>query len=159
MSKRTPATTAMEKAKKPFELLEYAYDPDAASIGLHAAQSLGLPPSQVFKTLMTMAGDEPLVAVLPSDKELSLKALAQAAGKKSAAMMKLPDAERISGYKVGGVSPLGQKKRLRTFFDASALALPFIVVNGGQRGLQIKAAPQDLIDATGGLVAAIATGD
>lgn len=156
MSKRTPATTAMDKAKKPFELLEYAYDPDAASIGLHAAQSMGLPPSQVFKTLMTLAGDEPLIAVVPSDRELNLKALAHAAGKKSVQMMKVPDAERLSGYKVGGISPLGQKKRIRTFFDESALALPFIVVNGGQRGLQIKAAPQDLIEATSGVTAALA---
>jgi ybaK/ebsC protein len=157
MSKRTPATTAMDKARKPYDLLEYDYDPDAASIGLHAARSMGLPPSQVFKTLMTLAGDEPLIAVVPSDRELNLKALAHAAGKKSVQMMKVPDAERLSGYKVGGISPLGQKKRIRTFFDESALTLPFIVVNGGQRGLQIKAAPQDLLDATGGLAAAIAT--
>jgi Cys-tRNA(Pro)/Cys-tRNA(Cys) deacylase len=159
MSRKTPATTAMDRAKKPYELLEYEYDPDAPSIGLHAAQAMGLPPSQVFKTLMTIAGDEPLIAVVPSDRELNLKALAHAAGKKSVSMMKVPDAERLSGYKVGGVSPLGQKKRLRTFFDSSALALPFIVVNGGQRGLQIKAAPQDLLDATGGVAAEIATGD
>ncbi|MCR6630988.1 MAG: Cys-tRNA(Pro) deacylase [Magnetospirillum sp.] len=157
MSKRTPATTAMDKAKKPFELLEYEYDPNAASIGLYAAESMGLPASQVFKTLMTTAGDEALIAVVPSDRELNLKALAHAAGKKSVAMMKVPDAERLSGYKVGGISPLGQKRRLRTFFDDSALALPFIVVNGGQRGLQIKAKPQDLLDATGGVAVAIAT--
>lgn len=158
MSRKTPATTAMDRAKKPYELLEYQYDPDAPSIGLHAAQSMGLPPSQVFKTLMTTAGDEALIAVVPSDHELNLKALAHAAGKKSVAMMKIPDAERLSGYKVGGVSPLGQKKRLRTFFDASALTLPFIVVNGGQRGLQIKATAVDLIEATGAMVADIATG-
>ena len=158
MSRKTPATTAMDRAKKPYELLEYQYDPDAPSIGLHAAQSMGLPPSQVFKTLMTTAGDEALIAVVPSDHELNLKALAHAAGKKSVAMMKIPDAERLSGYKVGGVSPLGQKKRLRTFFDASALALPFIVVNGGQRGLQIKATAADLIEATGAMVADIASG-
>lgn len=157
MSRKTPATTAMDRAKKTYELLEYQYDPDASSIGLHAAQSMGLPPSQVFKTLMTTAGDEALIAVVPSDHELNLKALAHAAGKKSVAMMKIPDAERLSGYKVGGVSPLGQKKRLRTFFDASALTLPFIVVNGGQRGLQIKATAADLIEATGAMVADIAT--
>lgn len=157
MSRKTPATMAMDRAKKPYELLEYHYDPEAPSIGLHAAQSMGLPPSQVFKTLMTTAGDEALIAVVPSDRELNLKALAHAAGKKSVAMMKVPDAERLSGYKVGGVSPLGQKKRLRTFFDSSALELPFIVVNGGQRGLQIKAAPQDLVEATGAGVADIAT--
>lgn len=159
MGKKTPATTAMDKAKKPYELLEYEYDPDAASIGLQAAEAMGLPAHQVFKTLMTLAGDEPLIAVVPSDHELNLKALAHAAGKKSVAMMKVPDAERLSGYKVGGISPLGQKKRIRTFFDESALTLPFIVVNGGQRGLQIKAAPQDLIDATGGATAAIASAD
>lgn len=159
MGKKTPATTAMDRAKKPYEVLEYEYDPDAASIGLQAAEAMGLPAHQVFKTLMTLAGDEPLIAVVPSDRELNLKALAHAAGKKSVAMMKVPDAERLSGYKVGGISPLGQKKRIRTFFDASALALPFIVVNGGQRGLQIKAAAQDLIDATGGVAADIATAD
>jgi len=157
MSKRTPATAAMDKAKKSFVLLEYQYDPNAASIGLHAAQAMGLPPSQVFKTLMVTAGDEALIAVVPSDHELNLKALAHVADKKSVQMMAVPDAERLSGYKVGGISPLGQKKHLRTIFDQSALLLPFIVVNGGQRGLQIKAAPLDLIDATGAIVAAIAT--
>jgi Cys-tRNA(Pro)/Cys-tRNA(Cys) deacylase len=156
MAKKTPATAAMERAGKPYEVLDYVYDPDAASIGLQAAEAMGLPPHQVFKTLMTTSGDEALVAVVPSDRELNLKALAQAAGRKSVAMMKVPEAERLSGYKVGGISPLGQKKRLRTFFDASALALPFIVVNGGQRGLQIKAAPADLIAATAAVVAEIA---
>lgn len=157
MGKKTPATTAMDRAKKPYELLEYEYDPDAASIGLQAAEAMGLPAAQVFKTLMVTAGDEPLIAVLPSDRELNLKALAHAAGKKSVTMMKVPDAERLSGYKVGGISPLGQKKRIRTFFDASALAFPFIVLNGGQRGLQIKAKPQDLMDVVQGVAAEIAT--
>ena len=157
MAKLTPATLAMEKAGKAFELLEYAYDPDAASIGLHAAQSMGLPASVVFKTLMVTAGAEVCVAVLPSDHELNLKALASAAGAKSAAMVKPADAERISGYHIGGISPLGQKKRLRCFMDDSALVLPFIVVNGGQRGLQIKAAPADLIAALSAATAKIAT--
>lgn len=157
MAKKTPATMAMDRAGKSYALLEYTYDPDAPSIGLHAANALGVPAGQVFKTLMTTAGDESLIAVVPSDRELNLKALAAAAGKKAVSMMKVPDAERLSGYKVGGVSPLGQKRRLRTFVDSSALAMPFIVVNGGQRGLQIKAAPQDLIDAAGAVVAEIAT--
>ncbi|HVI49928.1 MAG TPA: Cys-tRNA(Pro) deacylase [Candidatus Sulfotelmatobacter sp.] len=159
MGKSTRATLSMEKSGKPFSLLEYEYDPDAPSIGLHAAQSMGLPASQVFKTLMVLAGDEVCLAVVPSDHELNLKALAAAAGKKSAAMVKPADAERISGYKIGGISPLGQKKALRTFFDKSALAFAFIVVNGGQRGLQIKAAPADLIAATRGSAAAIASKD
>ncbi|MGE4278647.1 MAG: Cys-tRNA(Pro) deacylase [Magnetospirillum sp.] len=157
MAKKTPATMAMDKSGKPYELLEYDYDPNAPSIGLQAAQAMGLPPSQVFKTLMTLAGDEALVAVVPSDHELNLKALAQAAGKKSAAMMKGPDAERVTGYKIGGISPLGQKKRLRTFLDQSALGFDFIVVNGGQRGLQIKAAALDLMAATSATAAKIAT--
>lgn len=159
MGKSTRATQAMEKAGSPFDLLEYEYDPDAASIGLHAAQSMGLPPAQVFKTLMVQAGDEVCLAVVPSNHELNLKALAAAAGKKSAAMVKPADAERISGYKIGGISPLGQKKNLRTFFDDSARGFDFIVVNGGQRGLQIKAAPADLLTATKGAFAAIATRD
>ena len=158
MSRRTPATMALEKAKKPFELLRYDYDPEAPSIGLQAAQALGLAPSAVFKTLMVVAGDEPCVAIIPSDQELSLKAIAAAAGRKSAAMMRPADAERISGYHVGGISPLGQKKRLRCFLDASAADLPFLVVNGGQRGLQIKLAPADLVAATSAVVAALAAG-
>jgi Cys-tRNA(Pro)/Cys-tRNA(Cys) deacylase len=150
---------ALEKAGKRFELLTYEYDPDAPSIGLQAAEALGLEPSVVFKTLMVVAGDEPCIGIIPSDQELSLKALASAAGKKSAVMMRPADAERISGYHVGGISPLGQKKRLRCFLDASAMALPFLVVNGGQRGLQIKVAPADLVAATSAVVAALASGD
>jgi len=159
VSKRTPATMVLEKAGKRFELLTYEYDPDAPSIGLQAAEALGLAPSVVFKTLMVVAGDEPCIAIIPSDQELSLKALAAVAGKKSAVMMRPADAERISGYHVGGISPLGQKKRLRCFLDVSAMALPFLVVNGGQRGLQIKVAPADLVAATSAVVAALASGD
>lgn len=158
MSRKTPATQAMTLAQKPFELLEYDYDPDAASIGLQAAQAMGLPAHQVFKTLMVSDGTRPVVAVVPSDKELSLKALAAAAGVKSLAMMKPADAERVTGYKVGGISPLGQKKRAPVFVDASALDLDFMVVNGGQRGLQIKAKPADLIAALGAKTAAIQAG-
>lgn len=148
---------AMEKSGKPFQVLEYVYDPDAASIGLHAAAALGLPPSQVFKTLMVQTGDEAVVAIVPSDRELNLKALAGVAGKKAAAMMKGADAERISGYKIGGISPLGQKKKLRTFLDESAFGLDFIVVNGGQRGLQIKVSAADLQLVVNAVKSAIAT--
>lgn len=159
MAKKTRATQALDKAGKAYELLEYEYDPNAASIGLHAAQSMGLPAHQVFKTLMAQAGDEICIAVVPSDHELNLKALAAAAGKKSASMTKPADAERISGYHVGGISPLGQKKPLRVFLDVSAMDLPFIVVNGGQRGLQIKIAPADLVEALQAGVLALATKD
>ena len=156
MSKRTPATMALDKAKVAFEILEYRYDPDVDSIGLHTAQAMGLSPSVVFKTLMVSASDEVCLAVVPSDRELNLKALAAAAGKKSAAMIKPADAERISGYHVGGISPLGQKKRLRCFIDASATTLPFMVLNGGQRGLQVKLAPSDLVAALSAVVCPLA---
>lgn len=155
MAKRTRATLALEQAGKPFDLLEYTYDPEAGSIGLHAAQALGLPASAVFKTLMVTAGDTPCVAIIPSDRELSLKSLAGAAGKKSAVMMKPADAERISGYHVGGISPLGQRKSLPCFIDASAAVQPFIVVNGGQRGLQIKIAPSHLIETLDAVAASL----
>jgi Cys-tRNA(Pro)/Cys-tRNA(Cys) deacylase len=157
MAKGTPAATAMQRSGRPFELLEYDYDPDAASIGLQAAEALGLPPSVVFKTLMVETGAGACVAVVPSDRELNLKALAAAAGCKSAAMIRPADAERISGYCIGGISPLGQKKRLRCFIDVSASDLPFMVVNGGRRGLQIKATPSDLTQALGATVAQLAT--
>jgi Cys-tRNA(Pro)/Cys-tRNA(Cys) deacylase len=148
---------AMQKTGKPFDILEYDYDPDAPSIGLQAAQSLGLPPSMVFKTLMVMAGDEVVIALLPSDHELNMKALAAVAGCKSATMVRPDAAERISGYHVGGISPLGQKKRLRCFVDQSALGLEKMVINGGQRGLQIKAAPADLIAVLGATAAPLAS--
>jgi Cys-tRNA(Pro)/Cys-tRNA(Cys) deacylase len=159
MGKQTPATLALSKARKPFELLEYTYDPDVDSIGLHAAQSMGLPPAVVFKTLMVTAGDQVCVAVLPSNHELNLKALATAASAKSANLVKPADAERISGYHIGGISPLGQKRALRCFIDESALSLPFMVINGGRRGLQIKLAPADLVAALAATTAPIATPD
>jgi Cys-tRNA(Pro)/Cys-tRNA(Cys) deacylase len=159
MAKQTRATLALEKAGKSFEILEYHYDPDAASIGLQAAEALGLPPAMVFKTLMVTAGDEICIALLPSDRELNLKALASVSGKKAAAMLRPADAERISGYHIGGISPLGQKKALRCFVDASARDLPFMIVNGGQRGLQIKIVPADLLSALGAGTAPLASKD
>jgi Cys-tRNA(Pro)/Cys-tRNA(Cys) deacylase len=159
MAKQTPATLALDKAGAPYDLLEYTYDPHAPSIGLHAAHALGLPPAQVFKTLMVKAGDEVCLAVLPSDRELNLKALASQAGAKTASLVKPADAERLSGYHIGGISPLGQKKRLRCFLDASAADLPFLIVNGGRRGLQIKIAPAVLMAAMPMLLGPIATMD
>ena len=159
MAKKTPATVCLDKLKIAYELLEYEYDSNADSKGLAAAEAVGLPPSVVFKTLMAKAGEEILVAVVPSDKKLDMKALAHAAKAKSADMVKPQDAERISGYHVGGVSPLGQKKRLRCFIDQSAEALPFMLVNGGQRGLQIKIRPADLAKAANAQLVAIAVKD
>jgi Cys-tRNA(Pro)/Cys-tRNA(Cys) deacylase len=143
--KVTPAVRAARAAGLAFRLLEYEYDPQAGAIGLAAAEALGLEPRMVFKTLIAMLdGAEMVAVVIPSDARLNLKALAQAAGAKRAEMADPTKAERATGYVVGGISPLGQRRRLRCFIDASAEALPEMVVNGGRRGLQIAAAPGPL---------------
>lgn len=144
MAKSTPATLALEKAGIDFTLHEYEYDPNAERIGMQAAEALGVEPARLLKTLMARAGD--VVCVLaPSDREVNLKKLAHAAGAKSAAMLGAADAERITGYHVGGISAFGQKKRVRMFIEQSTLAFERIVVNGGRRGLQVELAPADLI--------------
>jgi Cys-tRNA(Pro)/Cys-tRNA(Cys) deacylase len=142
----TPAVRAMERAGLAFQLLEYDYDPSADGIGLQAAQALGRRPSTVFKTLVvTLDSGELICAIIPSDARLNLKAIASAAGAKKAELSEPKRAERTTGYVVGGISPLGQRKRLRTFLDASAPPLDEIVVNGGRRGLQIVLRPPDLV--------------
>ena len=145
MSKTTPATKVLSQAGRPFALLTYDYDPNAERVGLQAAEALGRSPSQVFKTLMAELDGKPVCAILPSDEEANMKKLAAALSGKSARMMKPTDAERLTGYKVGGISPLGQRKPMPTLLDETALLFETIVVNGGQRGLQIEIAPADLI--------------
>jgi Cys-tRNA(Pro)/Cys-tRNA(Cys) deacylase len=145
MAKGTPATVALEKAGAAFTLHEYDYDPDADSIGMQAASALGVDPARLLKTLMAKAGGETVCVLAPSDKEVSLKKLAAAAGAKDAAMLKPAEAERITGYRVGGISPFGQKKRVRVFIEAAATAHPTIIFNGGRRGLQIELPPADLV--------------
>lgn len=156
MSKTTPATSVLISAKINYELHQYAYDPDAAKVGLQAAQALGADPARVLKTLMTLVDGKPVCAVLASDREVAMKRLAAAMGGKSAQMMKPADAERITGYKVGGVSPFGQKKRAPTVVDQAALAHARVFVNGGQRGLQVELDPADLVAALDATVADIA---
>jgi Cys-tRNA(Pro)/Cys-tRNA(Cys) deacylase len=112
MSKATRATQALAKAGVSFTTHSYAYDPDAESIGMAAAAALGADPGRVLKTLMVLLDGKPACVIAPSDHEVSMKKLAAALKGKSAAMMKVPDAERISGYKVGGVSPFGQTRRV-----------------------------------------------
>jgi len=146
MAKGTPATLALEKAGIAFALHEYDYDPNAERIGMQAAEALGVEPQRLLKTLMARAGDVVCVLV-PSDREVNLKKLAAAAGAKSAAMLGVSDAERITGYKVGGISPFGQKKRLPVFIEQSALAFPKLVMNGGRRGLQVELASADVVRA------------
>jgi Cys-tRNA(Pro)/Cys-tRNA(Cys) deacylase len=145
MAKATPATLALEKAGVAFTLHEYDYDPNAERIGMQAAQALGIEPARLLKTLMARAGDTIVCVLAPSDREVNLKKLAAAAGTKSAAMLGIAEAERITGYHVGGISPFGQKKRVRVFIEQSALAFERVVVNGGRRGLQLELAPSVLV--------------
>jgi Cys-tRNA(Pro)/Cys-tRNA(Cys) deacylase len=144
MAKATPATAALAKAGIAFTLHEYDYDPNAERIGMQAAEALGVEPARLLKTLMAKAG-EVVCVLVPSDREVSLKRLAQAAGAKDAAMLKPTEAERVTGYHVGGISPFGQKKRVPVFIEAAALAEATVIVNGGKRGLQIELAPADLM--------------
>ena len=120
MSKTTRATQSLEKLGVKFTLHLYAYDPDAASIGLQAAEALGVPPARVLKTLMAEVDGKPVCAVVPSDCEVSMKKLAGAFGAKTAKMMRPADAERLTGYHVGGISPFGQKKRVPVAIEAAA---------------------------------------
>jgi len=145
MAKSTPATLALQKAKVAFDLHEYDYDPNAERIGMQAAEALGIEPARLLKTLMAKAGDEIVCVLAPSDREVNLKKLAAVAGAKHAAMLAAADAERITGYHVGGISPFGQKKRVRAFVEQAALAFPKVVCNGGRRGLQVELAPADLV--------------
>jgi Cys-tRNA(Pro)/Cys-tRNA(Cys) deacylase len=147
MALTTPATLALRRLGISFELREYEYDPNAERVGLQAAEALGEPPGRVLKTLIVQVDGKPVCIVLPSDREASMKKVAAAFGGKSAAMVPVPDAERMSGYKVGGVSPFGQKKRLPTLVEAAAADESHVYVNGGQRGLQIRLAPADLLRA------------
>jgi Cys-tRNA(Pro)/Cys-tRNA(Cys) deacylase len=153
MAKSTPATLALQKAGVAFDLHEYDYDPSAERIGMQAAEALGIEPARLLKTLMAKAGDETVCVLAPSDREVNLKKLASVAGAKHAAMLGAAEAERITGYHVGGISPFGQKKRVRVFVERSALAFPKIVVNGGRRGLQAELAPADLVRVLGATAA------
>jgi Cys-tRNA(Pro)/Cys-tRNA(Cys) deacylase len=155
MSRSTPATIALTKAGVSFELATHDYDPGSERVGLQAAEALGEDPARVLKTLVVLLDGKPACVVLPSDKEVSMKKLAAALGGKSAAMMPVPDAERITGYKVGGVSPFGQRKRMPMAVEQAALAEPYVFVNGGQRGLQMRLAPADLVSALGAKAASI----
>jgi Cys-tRNA(Pro)/Cys-tRNA(Cys) deacylase len=145
MSKTTAATLALSKAGVRFTPFPYDYDPDAPRIGLQAAEALGRDPAQVFKTLMAEVDGKPVCVVVPSDSEVSMKKLAAAFGGKSASMMKPADAERLTGFKVGGISPFGQRKVVPTAIDETAELYDEVLINGGQRGLLVGLAPADAI--------------
>ena len=154
----TTATLALERAKVTFTLHEYAHDPRHDSYGLEASEALGVPPEHVFKTLVAAVDGSLAVGVVPVHRQLDLKALAAAVGGKKAVMAEVAAAERATGYVAGGISPVGQKKRLPVVIDASALALGTLFCSAGRRGLEIEITPADLIKAAGATVAEIAAG-
>jgi Cys-tRNA(Pro)/Cys-tRNA(Cys) deacylase len=155
MSKTTRATLALTKLGVTFTLHAYDYDPDADRIGLQAAEALGIAPGRLLKTLMAEVDGKPVCVIVPSDREVSMKKLAAAFGGKTAKMMRPAEAERLTGYHVGGISPFAQKKRVPVAIDQAALGETSVYVNGGQRGLQIELAPDDARRALGAIVAAL----
>ena len=166
-SRGTQAVRALEKAGVAFGLHVYDYGGEKGggekgggekrAIGLEAANALDLDPARVFKTLVAeLDGDRLAMAIVPVAASLDLKALARILDARRAAMADVGRAERATGYVKGGISPFGQRKRHRTFLDATTLALPTIIVNGGRRGLQIELAPADLLAATAGTATALA---
>jgi Cys-tRNA(Pro)/Cys-tRNA(Cys) deacylase len=155
MSSRTPATLALSRAGVAFELHSYDYDPSAERIGLQAAEALGAPPSQVLKTLMARVDGRPVCVVLASDREVSMKRLAAAFGGKVAAMMAPADAERLTGYRVGGISPFGQKRAVPTVIEQTALEEDQVFLNAGQRGLQVRLNPEAARQALGAISAPV----
>lgn len=154
--RETPATKAATKAGIGFVVHEYRHDPKAESYGSEAADRLGLDPAQVFKTLIADVDSRLVVAVVPVNCQLDLKALAAAAGAKKAALADERAAERATGYVLGGISPLGQRKDLPTYIDESARTLDTMFVSAGRRGLEIELSPDDLARLTNAAMAAIA---
>lgn len=155
----TPALDLLKKARSEHRVHTYEHDPKSASYGLEAAEKLGIDPVQVFKTLLASSEKgELLVAVVPVVGTLDLKALAHAAGVKKCEMADPAAAQRATGYLVGGISPLGQKKRLRTFIDQSAQQFATIHVSAGRRGLEVELAAAVLAEHTQGKFAEIGRG-
>ena len=149
----TPAVVAAERAGIAFTLHEYEHDPKAESYGLEAAAKTGVDPARVFKTLVVAQDGKLSVVIVPVASQLDLRALG-----KRAALAERSAAERATGYVLGGISPLGQRKRLPTLLDESALDYPTIYVSAGRRGLEIELAPADLVRLTDARVAAVASG-
>jgi len=141
----TPATKALDKAKINYTVHEYQHQAGSGAYGLEAAEKLNLDVACVFKTLVAEIDNHKLVvAIIPVDKKLNMKRLAKAAGSKKAAMASPEKVQRSTGYVLGGVSPLGQKKTLETFIDISAQQLAQMYISGGRRGLDIQLPPQEL---------------
>ena len=145
MSKTTRATQVLTKAGISFTTVTYDYDPNAERIGLQAAEAIGAEPHLVLKTLMAEVDGKAVCVVVPSDHEVSMKKLAAAFGGKSAQMMKPDNAERATGYHVGGISPFGQKKQVPTAIEVQSMGHDLVYMNGGQRGLQVRLSPRDAV--------------
>lgn len=151
----TPAISALQRAGVSYTLHPYPHDPRSTAFGDEVVAALDADPRRVFKTLVAVVDGVLTVAVVPVATQLDLKALAGAVGGKKAALAPVADAERSSGYVAGGISPIGQRKRLRTVVDSSAPAWPSVFVSAGRRGLQVELTPADLVAATGASVAPI----
>ncbi len=158
MATGTPATALLTKAKVPFTLHPYEHDPRAEAYGEEAAAALGVPQDRIFKTLIAAIDGKLVCGVVPVAGRLDLKALAAAVGAKKAEMAESTAAARATGYVVGGISPLGQKSRLRVVVDASAERFDTVFVSAGKRGLQVELAPADLVRLASAVVAPIAAG-
>jgi Cys-tRNA(Pro)/Cys-tRNA(Cys) deacylase len=158
MAGQTRATQLLARERVPFTVHPYPHDPRADSFGLEAAQALGVPAERIFKTLVAAVGSRLTCGVVPVAGRLDLKALAAAVGGKRAELAEAAAAERVTGYVVGGISPLGQRTRLSIVIDSSALTFETVFVSAGQRGLQVELAPADLVRLTGATLAPISTG-
>src|SRR6266446_5079653 len=152
MSKTTRATQFLTAAGVSFSVHSYDYDPSAERVGLQAAEALGVAPREVLKTLMAEVDGKPVCVVVPSEREVSMKKLAAAFRGKTATMMRPADAERLTGYRVGGISPFAQKKRVPIAIDEAPLSESTVFLNGGQRGLQIELEPNDACKALDAIV-------
>lgn len=158
-SAATPATAALARSAVDHAVHPYEHDPAAPSYGLEAAELLGVQPDRVFKTLLAKVDGRLVVAVVPVTGHLDLKALAAAADGKRAEMAHPTEAERVTGYVVGGISPLGQRRTLPTVLDQSALGFPTIYVSAGRRGLEVELSPADLVRLTSATTATVVRPD
>lgn len=157
MATGTPALVLLNNKKIWHKVHEYQHDAAVTSFGLEAAEKLGIDPLRIFKTLIAVVDSKHCVAIVPVSSQVSLKSLAKALSGKHAVMADPNDAMRITGYVVGGISPLGQKKSLPTALDTIAMEWETIYVSGGKRGVDIELRPTDLIELTQAVLADIAT--
>jgi Cys-tRNA(Pro)/Cys-tRNA(Cys) deacylase len=157
MATGTPATNLLTSKGVDFKAHEYSHDPNSTSFGLEAAEKLGVDPNRVFKTLIANVDESFAVAIVPVNQQVSLKSLARTLGAKRAVMADPAAAARLTGYVVGGISPLGQKRLLSTVIDESAKEFETILVSGGRRGFDIELSPQDLAELLSAVFAEIAS--